>query len=113
MVVVETHLKGSRPWQPIRDFATAAGERSGSGEEGVPGSRAVDAKGRDRGGAQACTQPARPAFRGPAAVRVAMEACSSAHHWGRAPIELGHEVRLLPPAHVKPPTCAATKATTD
>jgi LysR substrate binding domain len=33
---------------------------------------------------------------------VAMEACSSAHRWGRALIELGHEVRLLPPAHVKP-----------
>jgi transposase len=33
---------------------------------------------------------------------VAMEACSSAHHWGRALIELGHEVRLLPPAHVNP-----------
>ena len=33
---------------------------------------------------------------------VAMEACSSAHHWGRALIELGHKVRLLPPAHVKP-----------
>jgi transposase len=30
---------------------------------------------------------------------VAMEACSSAHHWGRALSELGHEVRLLPPAH--------------
>jgi transposase len=33
---------------------------------------------------------------------VAMEACSSAHHWERALIELGHEVRLIPPAHVKP-----------
>jgi transposase len=33
---------------------------------------------------------------------VAMEACSSAHHWGRALIALSHEVRLLPPAHVKP-----------
>jgi transposase len=33
---------------------------------------------------------------------VAMEACSSAHHWGRALSELGHQVRLLPPAHVKP-----------
>ena len=33
---------------------------------------------------------------------VAMEACSSAHHWGRALIELRHEVRLIPPAHVKP-----------
>src|ERR1700722_17722469 len=33
---------------------------------------------------------------------VAMEACASAHHWGGALIELGHEGRLLPPAHVKP-----------
>ena len=32
---------------------------------------------------------------------VAMEACSSAHHWGRTRIELGHEARLIPPAHVK------------
>jgi transposase len=33
---------------------------------------------------------------------VGMEACSSAHHWARALIELGHEVRLIPPAYVKP-----------
>jgi transposase len=33
---------------------------------------------------------------------VAMEACSSAHHWGRALAELGHTVRLIPPAYVKP-----------
>jgi transposase len=33
---------------------------------------------------------------------VAMEACASAHHWGRLLIEIGHEVRLIPPAHVKP-----------
>ena len=33
---------------------------------------------------------------------VAMEACSSAHHWGRALLGLGHEVRLIPAAHVKP-----------
>ena len=33
---------------------------------------------------------------------VAMEACASAHHWGRAISELGHEVRLLPPIDVKP-----------
>ena len=31
-----------------------------------------------------------------------MEACSSAHHWGRQLLELGFEVRLIPPAHVKP-----------
>ncbi|MGB7318888.1 MAG: IS110 family transposase, partial [Planktotalea sp.] len=33
---------------------------------------------------------------------IVMEACSSAHHWGRELSELGHEVRLIPPIYVKP-----------
>jgi transposase len=33
---------------------------------------------------------------------VAMEACPSAHHWGRQLLELGFSVKLIPPAHVKP-----------
>jgi transposase len=33
---------------------------------------------------------------------VGMEACSSAHHWARALIALGHQVKLIPPAYVKP-----------
>ena len=33
---------------------------------------------------------------------VAMEACASAHHWGREIMALGHEVRLIPPIYVKP-----------
>ena len=33
---------------------------------------------------------------------VAMEACASSHHWGRAFRELGHEVKLVPPVYVKP-----------
>ena len=33
---------------------------------------------------------------------VAMEACASSHHWGRAIGDLGHEGRLIPPAYVKP-----------
>src|SRR6204780_3637854 len=31
---------------------------------------------------------------------VAMEACASAHHWGRALIELGPKLGRLPPAHL-------------
>ena len=33
---------------------------------------------------------------------VAMEACGSAHYWGREITKLGHTVRLIPPAYVKP-----------
>ena len=33
---------------------------------------------------------------------VAMEACASAHYWGRETLALGHEVRLVPPIYVKP-----------
>ena len=33
---------------------------------------------------------------------VAMEACGGAHYWAREIRRLGHEVRLIPPAYVKP-----------
>lgn len=33
---------------------------------------------------------------------VAMEACGGAHYWARAIGDLGHTVRLIPPAYVKP-----------
>ena len=33
---------------------------------------------------------------------VGMEACGSAHHWGRELMALGHEVRLIAPIYVKP-----------
>ena len=33
---------------------------------------------------------------------VGMEACGSANHWARAVLALGHDVRLISPAYVKP-----------
>src|SRR5260370_40189463 len=33
---------------------------------------------------------------------VGIEACASPHHWSRELQELGHTVRLMPPAYVKP-----------
>ncbi len=33
---------------------------------------------------------------------VALEACGGSHHWARELTRLGHEVRLIPPAYVKP-----------
>ena len=33
---------------------------------------------------------------------LAMEACGSAHYWARQFRAMGHEVRLIPPQHVKP-----------
>ncbi len=33
---------------------------------------------------------------------IGMEACGSAHHWGRELIGLGHDVKLIPPVYVKP-----------
>ncbi|MEE4210132.1 MAG: IS110 family transposase [Parvularcula sp.] len=33
---------------------------------------------------------------------IGMEACGTSHHWGRELAKLGHEVKLMPPAYVKP-----------
>jgi len=33
---------------------------------------------------------------------IGMEACATSHHWAREITALGHEVRLIPPAYVKP-----------
>ena len=33
---------------------------------------------------------------------VGIEACGTSHHWARELIGLGHEVRLMPPAYIKP-----------
>ena len=33
---------------------------------------------------------------------IGMEACASAHHWGRTLERFGHSVRLMAPQYVKP-----------
>ena len=33
---------------------------------------------------------------------VGMEACGTSHYWARELLKLGHEVRLMSPAYVKP-----------
>jgi transposase len=33
---------------------------------------------------------------------IGMEACGTAHHWARTLMAFGHDVRLVPPAYVKP-----------
>jgi transposase len=33
---------------------------------------------------------------------ISMEACGTSHHWARELVKVGHEVRLVPPAYVKP-----------
>ena len=43
-----------------------------------------------------------PFFKKQSPCLVGMEACATAHHWARQLIALGHEVKLMPPAYVKP-----------
>jgi transposase len=33
---------------------------------------------------------------------IGMEACAGSHDWGYRLQEMGHDVRLIPPSHVKP-----------
>jgi len=33
---------------------------------------------------------------------IGMEACATSHYWAREIAAMGHEVRLIPPAYVKP-----------
>lgn len=41
-------------------------------------------------------------FAGLSPCLVGMEACGTSHHWARELAKLGHEVRPMPPAYVKP-----------
>ena len=43
-----------------------------------------------------------PFFKKLPACLVGLEACATSHHWSRELQALGHTVRLMPPAYVKP-----------
>jgi transposase len=43
-----------------------------------------------------------PFFAGADPCLVGIEACATAHHWARELTKLGHTVKLIPPAYVKP-----------
>jgi len=43
-----------------------------------------------------------PFFKGAPPCLVGIEACGTSHYWARELRKLGHEVRLMPPAYVKP-----------
>jgi len=58
-----------------------------------------------------------PFFRKLPACVIGIEACATAHHWGRELVTLGHEVKLMPPRYVKPyvkrfsaPRCALCRS---
>src|SRR5208337_2190259 len=96
-----THLKGSRPWASLSGIWLLSRELVSIWRRGC--FRFMRSMRRAIIVARKLTRSQLiPFFATLPPCVVAMEACSSAHHWGRALIELGHEVRLLPPAHVKP-----------
>jgi transposase len=96
-----THLKGSRPGKLSRNFAavTRVGLDLAKNAFQV---HAVDAKGQIVVALKLTRGRLVPFLAELPRCLVAMEACSSAHHWARQLMSLGFEVRLIPPAHVKP-----------
>ena len=95
------HLKGSRPWASLSGICRLSRGSVSIWRRGSFRFTRVDAKG-EIVVRQARARSLLSFFAALPPCVVAMEACSSAHHWGRALIELGHEVRFIPPAHVKP-----------
>ena len=62
----------------------------------------VDAEGAVIVGRQLRRSQVLPFFKKQPPCLVGMEACATSHHWARQLIELGHEVKLMPPHYVKP-----------
>ena len=100
-----------------------AAVRSGRDEGGHPWARLPRSGSTSASGSSRCTAPTRPGrtslqrklrreevlafFAGLPPCLVGMEACATAHYWARELRALGHDVRLIPPAYVKPYVVAA------
>ena len=63
---------------------------------------AIDAKGRVVVRRQVRRPQLVKFFAGLPPCLIGIEACATAHYWARELTALGHEVRLMPPAYVKP-----------
>jgi transposase len=62
----------------------------------------VDAQGNVAVGRQLKRRQVLPFFKKLSPCLVGIEACATSHHWSRELQALGHTVRLMPPAYVKP-----------
>jgi hypothetical protein len=89
------YLKGGRLWaKSIRNLSTVTRVSLDLAKR-VFQVQAADAKGEIVAARKLMRNQLIPFFAVPPPCVVAMEAFSSAHHWGRALIGLGHKVRLL------------------
>ena len=75
--------------------------RPGSGQEHISSPRRIRHR-RDCFQQAATSAQMLPFFAKLKPCLIGIEACSSAHYWGRELRALGHEVKLMPPIYVKP-----------
>ena len=76
--------------------------RHRSGKAGLPGARCGPRTARSSSVGKVSRERLLPFLAGWPGCIVAMEACGTAHDWGRGIEKLGHTVRLIPPIYVKP-----------
>ena len=95
------HLKGAVHRQVYSEIELCHPPWARSGEEGLSGS-CRRCERRDGGGAQACPRPAGRLFLPASAVCGGDGSVLIGPSLGRQLLTLGFEVRLIPPAHVKP-----------